>query len=365
MKKKSLLIAVSGHGFGHATRIACLCRELRRQDPDLSLLVHAAAPEWVFRPPSAPPGIIHERFSYDIGMVQKNSIQVDLPATLVALQEQKKKLPQLRQRFAQAIQEYNVKAVLADIPAAPLAWAADLGIPAIAMGNFSWDVMYDEYAQTEPAFAEFAEDCRTAYGRADLVMRLPLGHSMPAFTRQQKVPLLGRRSLRSREEIRRSLGLAMAETVILLSFGGFSAAPVAEFCEEFPEEYHFLSFSPWPDSFPGRLTVLGEDVPFPHEDALAAADLILGKPGYGLISECLVNQVPLLYVPRADFPECRYLMAGAEQLGKARALPFSEFTCGAWLQPIREICADKKPWPEIRIDGDKVIAMTVRKYLDA
>ena len=38
-------------------------------------------------------------------------------------------------------------------------------------------------------------------------------------------------------------------------------------------------------------------------DLIAASDAVLGKIGYGFVSECIANSTPLIYVPRSDWPE--------------------------------------------------------------
>ena len=38
-------------------------------------------------------------------------------------------------------------------------------------------------------------------------------------------------------------------------------------------------------------------------DLLQAADVMLGKIGYGTVAECLSCRVPLIYVPREGWPE--------------------------------------------------------------
>lgn len=42
-------------------------------------------------------------------------------------------------------------------------------------------------------------------------------------------------------------------------------------------------------------------------DLIHAADAVLGKLGYGFVSECVTAGTALIYVPRVDWPEERYL----------------------------------------------------------
>ena len=40
-----------------------------------------------------------------------------------------------------------------------------------------------------------------------------------------------------------------------------------------------------------------------YEDLVAAVDVVVTKPGYGIISECVANDTALLYTSRGDFVE--------------------------------------------------------------
>lgn len=42
-------------------------------------------------------------------------------------------------------------------------------------------------------------------------------------------------------------------------------------------------------------------------DLVYAADVVLGKIGYGFVSECISTGTPLVYVPRQHWPEEQYL----------------------------------------------------------
>lgn len=42
-------------------------------------------------------------------------------------------------------------------------------------------------------------------------------------------------------------------------------------------------------------------------DLISAADAVLGKLGYGFVSECITAGTALVYVPRVDWPEEQYL----------------------------------------------------------
>ena len=55
-----------------------------------------------------------------------------------------------------------------------------------------------------------------------------------------------------------------------------------------------------------------------YEDLVRAVDVVVTKPGYGIISECIANDTALLYTSRGDFRE--YPGAGRRD---------AEVSCGA------------------------------------
>ena len=46
-----------------------------------------------------------------------------------------------------------------------------------------------------------------------------------------------------------------------------------------------------------------------YEDLVRAADVVVTKPGYGIIAECLANDTALLYTDRGRFIEYDVLVA--------------------------------------------------------
>ena len=49
---------------------------------------------------------------------------------------------------------------------------------------------------------------------------------------------------------------------------------------------------------------------FRYEDLVAAVDVVITKPGYGIISECIANDTALLYTSRGHFVEYDVLVSG-------------------------------------------------------
>ncbi len=47
-----------------------------------------------------------------------------------------------------------------------------------------------------------------------------------------------------------------------------------------------------------------------YQDLVAAADVVVSKPGYGIVSECVANGTALLYTSRGRFIEYDLFVGG-------------------------------------------------------
>ena len=71
---------ITGHGFGHATRMAAVASALAEQVPGLRLTFITMAPEWLLRLNLSSEFRIRPR-ALDVGVIQFDSIRLDPAAT--------------------------------------------------------------------------------------------------------------------------------------------------------------------------------------------------------------------------------------------------------------------------------------------
>src|SRR3954454_8450920 len=116
-----LVAYVTGHGFGHTTRVGEVLAAVRALDPGMGLSIVTSAPEWLYR--AAVPG----PFSYrgeacDVGVAQRGALVVDEEATLARWREFAALEEERVEREATFLRSVGARVVLADIP--PLAFRA-------------------------------------------------------------------------------------------------------------------------------------------------------------------------------------------------------------------------------------------------
>jgi L-arabinokinase len=302
---------VSGHGFGHATRTTEVLRALRELEPGLPLAVVSSAPEWLFRRALGEPLVFRSR-ACDVGLAQRGALEIDEPGTARAWQAFASGWERLVSEEAEWLRASGARVVLADIPPAACVAAARAGLPAVALANFSWDWIYRHYAGREPVLGQAAEACRAAYAGTDLLLRLPFAGDLSAFPRVLDVGLVARRPRLTRREARARLGWDDRPSV-LLSFGGLGLPGFDAACLAPLGAYRFVL----PERLAGapgnveaaeeaRLTSAG----LGFADLVAAVDVVVSKPGYGIVTDCIGAGTRLVYTPRGDFPEYEVLTAG-------------------------------------------------------
>jgi len=74
---------VSGHGYGHATRVGEVLREVRRREPSIPIAIVTSGPERLYR--RAISGAFEVRSeACDVGLAQKSALVIDEGGTVDA-----------------------------------------------------------------------------------------------------------------------------------------------------------------------------------------------------------------------------------------------------------------------------------------
>lgn len=353
-----LVYCVSAHGYGHASRSAALVSALRARLPRLELVVRTAVPAALFDGAGARVEAVDgARYGR---MLQKDALRVDMEASLSEQLALASRWGEVVASEAARLRELGARLVVSDAGAAPLQAAVELGLPAVAVTNFTWDWIFAEYAREDPRWAEPARVHARGCSGARLI-RLPMSAPMSAFEAVEDAPLLVRRSASTREAARAALGLeGERRPVVLHAFGGFD--PPAPSGSDDLSGFLFLGFGAKPAALRAEWRALPPRPPIPFVDLLLACDAVLGKPGYGTLAEARAQRCPMAFVPRSDFPECRYLMRWAALHTVGRALALEDFEAGRWREAL-EAVVGAGPWPPLRDDGAQVIAARLAELL--
>jgi glycosyl transferase family 1 len=357
---RAILYYITGHGYGHAVRSNQVIRALRNLNRDIRIHVRTTAPEWLFYHPSRP--VSYTAQSIDVGVIQPNSLRMDLGATIQACRELHHRLPKLIEQELTFIKQQQIDLIVGDIPPASFEIAAHARIPSVAITNFTWDVIYRAYVDEHPGFIPIINEMTRFYNKATLALTLPYACDMSMFSRHEAIPWVARLSSLNKAQARAAFGLPERETIVLLSFGGLGLADFPwHRLDNFPE-YFFVTTGPATRSR-GNLLVL-DDAQRQYEDLLRAVDVIITKPGYGIVADLLAHRLPVLYTERGDFPEYPFLVKALIDLATAEFIPQNALLSGN-IRPYIAALLEKKPARgPVELNGAVVAAGKILELLD-
>ncbi len=329
MKKRHIAYYVTAHGYGHGVRSCDVLGALLAAHPGTKITVTTDLPESFLRSrlPCADGRLNVRPGAFDVGMVQKDSIRVDVAATLDQAQELLAERNQLIDYEAEMLRGEGADLVVADIPSIPLEAAAEAGVPAVAVGNFSWDWIYEPFAVCDPRWRPVIQMFEEGYRQAKQLLKLPFSPAMSVFTKQVDIPLLAKPGQPRRADLARQSGADPAKRWILLSFTSLDWDAAALRAVATLDDFEFFTVMPlvW-DGLANVHAVDRQAIGF--SDVLASCDAVVTKPGYGILSDCVANAKPIIYAEREDFIEYPLLERELKHYLKNVHIPAADLYAG-------------------------------------
>lgn len=352
---------ITGHGFGHATRSIELIRGLL-QTGKYEVSVVSSLDSAFFtsqlNPYEVVPNSFHARCStLDTGGVQLDAIRLDPFQSIESYYYQiHLNRDALLSQEVTWIKDSNIGLVLIDATPLASAIAYNAGIPSIYVTNFTWDfvfesmlqmVLRDNLAAIDTSHLQELKDMITQsqedVARCNYVIHYPGQAPMNSLIDPTKIitgPMISR-PVRNRN-LRQELNIPIDAKLLLLGFGGHTAEWNLK-DEHLPAGWHCLVLRADPSQMPSaRFHVL------PHEsyvpDYIFAADVVLGKIGYGFVSECVNAGTALVYVPRVHWPEEVFLEDFLHTHNAGFAISFEDFEAGRWEESLKSALAVRRSW---------------------
>jgi hypothetical protein len=304
----TLVFYVSGHGFGHASRQVEIINTLGTVDPSLKIQIRSAvSPELLTRTVKVPYAL--HSVECDSGIVQSSSVTHDDDATV---RQAASFYATFHDRIAAEIAllaEADVKLIVGDIPPLAFEVAQQLDVPSVAIGNFTWDWIYE----TQPGFEAIdglLPLIRTAYAKATTALELPFAGGFDVFPRVRRMPLVARHATQNRADTRAHFGVPPDRPAALLSFGGYGLPSLDLSSIDCRDNWTIITtdrITSKTGAIPPHVVFLPEETflggTFRYEDLVASSDVVITKPGYGIVAECIAAKTPLLYTSRGAFRE--------------------------------------------------------------
>jgi L-arabinokinase len=328
-----IVFYISGHGFGHASRSIEVIESLLRAAPRVEIIVKSSAPKRLFDRTLAGRVEVID-FECDTGMVQSDSLHIDEResfARAAAFYADFDAKVDTERRFLVSV---AASCVVGDIPPLAFAAAAAAGLPSIGIGNFTWDWIYEGFPEYSPG--AIADTIRRGYQHATQMLRLPMSGGFERMSAIEDIPFIARRSVRDPAEVRAALGVVDHRPLVLLSFGAYGLHGLDTRALGAMTDYAVVETDL---TIEQRLYAAG----FRYEDLVGAADVVVTKPGYGIISECIANGTSMLYTSRGRFREYELLVREMPKYLRAVFIEQADLLAGRWQTGLDEVLALPPP----------------------
>jgi L-arabinokinase len=340
----SVAFYISGHGFGHASRSIELINALIDRQPGLRIVARTQAAAWLFKR-TAHPSLELSPVETDTGVVQIDSLRLDAVETIHRAREFMAFFDQRVDAEVKFLRAHDVSVVIADLPPLGIAAAHAAGLPAIAYGNFTWDWIYAGYGGGDTVARAIGD----VYAHTMLALRLPMWGGFETMKHVRDIPFAARHSNQEPDDTRRALGIPLGEQVVLTSFGGYGVEGASK--PAIPG-YHVL----WPGDIDENAMY---EKGYRYQDLVRAVDVVVTKPGYGIISECIANDTALLYTSRGDFREYPVLVREMPKYLRCEYLEQEDLFSGNWKPALDRVLAQPSPPVKPATNGAQIAAELV------
>lgn len=328
---RTIVFYVSGHGFGHASRSIEIINALLARRPDLHIIIRSSVAPWLVER-TVRPGVELSPVKVDTGVVQLDSLHLDAAASVAQATAFMSSFEPRVRAEVEFLREAAATLTVSDLPPLGIASARAAGIPAIASGNFTWDWIYEHYA----GGGEVAGMIGHIYRATTLALRLPMWGGFETMPNVHDLPFVARRSQRQPVEVRAALGIPPDTRVVLTSFGGYGVEGIDVAALSTMPGYHVL--------LPGMIDEQALYLRgFRYEDLVRAVDVVVTKPGYGIISECLANETALLYTSRGEFREYQVLVDAMPAFLRCAFIDHRDLFAGQWAAHLDLLLAQPQP----------------------
>jgi L-arabinokinase len=365
----SVFFYVSGHGYGHASREIEAINALLARVAGHDVVIRTSAARWLFD------HTVRGAFTYlagpcDTGVVQIDSLRLDARETIARAAEFHRHLPEHVDREVAHLRAHDARLVIADAPPLACAAARAAGVPVVVLSNFTWDWIYEAYAEDVKAAPDLLPTIRDAYRCATEAWRLPLSGGFATFDRIVDLPFVARHASYDRSTVRARLTLPSERPLALSSFGGYGVNDFdARRLDCLDEWTVIITGRGEPPPLPSGAYFLDErriyQAGFRYEDVVAAVDVVVTKPGFGIVAECLANSTALLYTSRGRFVEYDVMVTRLPRFLRCEFVPQEDMLAGRWREPLERLIRQPEPPERPSTNGAEIVADMICERLGA
>lgn len=286
---------VSAHGFGHSARARTVIKSFPKA---VKVTLFTATPAWFWKDTNC--SIV--RFSADVGCIQTDTFTIDSQGTARAVHEHLRNRMMRLQVITDIHRNDPFDIIVSDIAPEPLAFGKNLNIPSVLIANFTWIEIYQGFPELQFVIPELLAD----YHLATRVLIPCFKTGMDWLLDSEMVPVIV-----SKGESKRNLLNThnLYSKLVYVDCGRWGTSVQWSHAKKSASTLFIKVGDDIPDA-PSNVLSIPYGL-YRHTDIVASVDLVLSKPGYGIVSECLVNRTSWMCIPRQDFEEDVHLIDGA------------------------------------------------------
>ena len=366
----AIFFYISGHGFGHSIRQIEIIEALLSRQRPLRIVVRTSAVPRLFTR-ALDDAVEFLPAEVDTGVVQVDSLRLDPAATMTNAAAFYGGLSRRVEDERALLERHRAVLVVTDAPPLACASARAAGVPSIVCGNFTWDWIYRDYADASPDAPAVIDQIAALYADAAAGWRLPMHGGFETVPAIRDVPFVARHSTGGdADTIRRTLSLPCDIQLALVSFGGYGVHGLALEALDCAGSWRaVVTAKEIPERLPPGVVVVKEDEIYRrglrYEDLVRAVDVVISKPGYGIISDCVANGRPLLFTSRGRFAEYDVMLHEMPRFLRCRQIAMDDFLAGRWREALEALAGSPAPPEQPSTDGARVVANLILERIDA
>ena len=361
MQAAHLLLALSGHGYGHLAQCAPVVNALWADMPDLRVSVCSVLPREVVASRLDGPFAYH-CVELDPVLQMFNAWEVDVPASQQVYRAFHDNWDTGLQQDVEMLRQLSPDVLLADIPYRILSAAAQLEIAAIGMCSLNWADIYAAYCMGDDKDRGILARMIAGYRAAHTFLTPQPAIPMPQLDNTRVIGPIARRGVRQKSSLCEHYGIAEDVNIVLVALGGIATDIPLDLWPRMENTVWLFATAVGRLQRDDLLDVSAVDLSF--IDVLASVDVVLTKPGYGTYAEAVCNAVPVLSIERPDWPETAVLNRWAQQHGHLESMTHEQFYQGTFAPQVRALLA-KDRGPGMQPAGISQAAQLIQTLLPA
>jgi uncharacterized protein (TIGR00661 family) len=332
-KMVNICFYISDYGYGHASRDIAIIRRLSNELNGVKIYIKTDGPFHFVHQSLPQKNVKVIQIKNDIGVVFKeNSVTVDRERTKKMVDEWVDSWDGYIQSERGFCEKHKINLILSDIVPQPFIVADELGIPSIAISNFTWHYIFYNLFGDIPA----TERIKESYQCADIALALPFNEEMNTFKKKKEISLVSREITGDRQDMRRKCGISDDELLVYVGVGkSFNPSFLRSMKPIEALNVKFLFSSNAELLFENMVMIPSNETE--TQNYIAMCDLVVSKTGYGTVSEAIRARIPMFLLKRDGFKEDELIGNKVEELGIGRYISEESFLDGTWVNELNHL----------------------------